>query len=184
MTPIMRVVLPIVGALIGWNLASPETRLFDLVVGAAVGFAIADLGILRARLDALAAQVARLTTEFRRPHAAPPAPIQRPEPAPEAQDLGDPHNAVIPASSRPLTTSGLPRQKFEEPEARIPSERPGPVPPFTQEGATELPIIGAIRSFLTGGNTLVRAGVIVLFFGVAFLLRYMAEHTTFPSNFA
>ncbi len=182
MTPIMRVVLPIVGALVGWNLASPETRLFDLVVGAAVGFAIADLGILRARLDALGAQVARLTTELRRHHDAPPAPIQQPEPAPEAQDSGDPHDAVIPASSRPLTTSGLPRQKFEEPEARIPSERPAAAPSPTQEGA-ELPIIGAIRSFLTGGNTLVRAGVIVLFFGVAFLLRYMAEHTHVPIEF-
>jgi uncharacterized membrane protein len=162
----MRVVLPIIGALIGWNLASPATRLFDLVVGAAVGFAIADLGILRARLDELGAQVARLTTELRRPHDAPPAPIQRPEPAPEA----------IPASSRPLTTSGLP-------EARMPSELPAAAPPLTQEGATELPIVGAIRGFLTGGNTLVRAGVIVLFFGVAFLLRYMAEHTHVPIEF-
>jgi len=47
----------------------------------------------------------------------------------------------------------------------------------------ELPIIGAIRGFLTGGNMLVRAGVIVLFFGVAFLLRYMAEHTHVPIEF-
>jgi uncharacterized membrane protein len=168
--------LPIIGALIGWNLASPATRLFDLVVGAAVGFAIADLGILRARLDELGAQVARLTTELRRPHDAPPAPIQRPEPAPEA----------IPASSRPLTASGLPWHEFEEPpepEARMPSELPAAAPPLTQERATELPIVGAIRGFLTGGNTLVRAGVIVLFFGVAFLLRYMAEHTHVPIEF-
>jgi uncharacterized membrane protein len=183
MTPIMRVVLPIVGALIGWNLASPETRLFDLAVGIAVGFAIADLGILRARLDELGAQVGRLTTELRRRDVAPPAPIQHPVPAPEAQDPGDLHDAVIPASSRPLTASGLPWHEFEEPhepELRIPSERPAPVPPLSQERATELPIIGAIRGFLTGGNTLVRAGVIVLFFGVAFLLRYMAEHTHVP----
>src|ERR1700737_4138023 len=98
MTPIMRVVLPIIGALIGWNLASPETRLFDLLIGAAVGFAIADLGILRVRLDELGAQVARLTTELRRHYDAPPAPIRHPEPAPEAQDSGDPHDAVVPAS--------------------------------------------------------------------------------------
>jgi hypothetical protein len=57
----MRVVLPIIGALIGWNLGSPATHAFDLAIGAAVGFAIADLGILRARLDELGAQVARLT---------------------------------------------------------------------------------------------------------------------------
>ena len=44
----------------------------------------------------------------------------------------------------------------------------------------EPPVIAAIRSFFTGGNTLVRVGVIVLFFGVAFLLRYMAEHSHIP----
>jgi uncharacterized membrane protein len=33
-----------------------------------------------------------------------------------------------------------------------------------------------LHEFLTGGNLIVRVGVIVLFFGVAFLLRYAAEH--------
>jgi len=36
---------------------------------------------------------------------------------------------------------------------------------------------------LYGGNALVRAGVVVLFFGVAFLLRYVAEHTRIPIEF-
>jgi uncharacterized membrane protein len=171
----MRVVLAIIGALIGWNLASPATHLFDLAVGAALGFAIADLGILRARLNELAAQVARLTTELRRGNDAPPTPIQHPEPAPEPQHSTDSRDAVIPAASRPLTSSGLPWQELEG----APPERHPDAPASTQETA-ELPIFGAIRGFLTGGNTLVRAGVIVLFFGVAFLLRYMAEHTHIP----
>jgi uncharacterized membrane protein len=51
------------------------------------------------------------------------------------------------------------------------------------ETATEIPFVAAIRDFFTGGNTLVRVGVIVLFFGVAFLLRYMAEHTHLPIEF-
>jgi uncharacterized membrane protein len=34
--------------------------------------------------------------------------------------------------------------------------------------------------WLTGGNPFVRVGVVVLFFGVAFLLRYAAEHVRFP----
>jgi uncharacterized membrane protein len=37
-----------------------------------------------------------------------------------------------------------------------------------------------VRQFFTGGNALVRAGVVVLFFGVAFLLSYLAEHTRVP----
>jgi uncharacterized membrane protein len=182
----MRLVLPIIGALIGWNLAIPTTRLFDLLIGAAVGFAIADLGILRARLDELGAQIGRLTAELRPRHPVPPAPIERPEPAPAPPDSSDSHDAVILASDRPLTSSGLPPHEFEEPgepEVRLPSEPPAAAPPLAREVATELPIIGAIRGFLTGGNTLVRAGVIVLFFGVAFLLRYMAEHTHVPIEF-
>jgi uncharacterized membrane protein len=31
-----------------------------------------------------------------------------------------------------------------------------------------------------GGNTLVRVGVVVLFFGIAFLLKYAYEHTHIP----
>ena len=47
----------------------------------------------------------------------------------------------------------------------------------------EFPILGAIREFFTGGNTLVRVGILILFFGVAFLLRYLAEHTHIPIQF-
>ncbi|MDB6088124.1 MAG: hypothetical protein JWN85_908 [Gammaproteobacteria bacterium] len=37
-----------------------------------------------------------------------------------------------------------------------------------------------IREYFTGGNTLVRVGIVILFFGVAFLLRYIAEHSHVP----
>ncbi len=35
-------------------------------------------------------------------------------------------------------------------------------------------------TWFTGGNTLTRIGVVILFFGVAFLLKYFAEHFTVP----
>src|SRR5439155_8974395 len=35
-------------------------------------------------------------------------------------------------------------------------------------------------SWFTNGNTMVRIGIVVLFFGVAFLLSYLAEHVTIP----
>ena len=40
-----------------------------------------------------------------------------------------------------------------------------------------------VREYFTGGNTLVRVGIVILFFGVAFLLRYVAEHTHVPIEF-
>ena len=36
------------------------------------------------------------------------------------------------------------------------------------------------REWLAGGNTLTRVGIVILFFGVAFLLRYFAEIVTVP----
>jgi uncharacterized membrane protein len=44
-------------------------------------------------------------------------------------------------------------------------------------------LLGGIRDWFMGGNTLVRVGVVVLFFGVAFLLRYVAERTELPIEF-
>ena len=38
------------------------------------------------------------------------------------------------------------------------------------------PQFAALRDFFLGGNTLVRFGVIVFFFGVAFLLKFASEH--------
>jgi uncharacterized membrane protein len=38
----------------------------------------------------------------------------------------------------------------------------------------------SLWSWFTNGNTLARIGIVVLFFGVAFLLSYLAEHVTVP----
>jgi uncharacterized membrane protein len=39
---------------------------------------------------------------------------------------------------------------------------------------------GKVWRFIAGGNTLARVGVVVLFIGVAFLLKYATEHVTVP----
>jgi uncharacterized membrane protein len=188
MTPITRIVFPIIGALIGASLGNPSTHLFDVLVGAIAGFLIADLGVLRTQLGALSAQVDRLAAELRRRHAVPPEPTRHPEsrPAPEPDESPDSPNfpdSPIPAASRPLTPSGLPWHEFEEavePEENKSHELAREALAPTPEMAPELAIVAAIRDFFTGGNAMVRVGVIVLFFGVAFLLRYMAEHTHLP----
>ncbi len=57
-------------------------------------------------------------------------------------------------------------------ETEVSSERPLPA------AATRAP--SALWNFFFGGNTLVRFGVIVLFFGVSFLLKYASEHIEIP----
>jgi hypothetical protein len=47
MQPMMRIILPIIGLLIAASLGNPASRALDLLLGAAVGFLIADLAILQ-----------------------------------------------------------------------------------------------------------------------------------------
>src|SRR6202035_5162096 len=83
-----------------------------------------------------------------------------------------PHSALRVQVDRPWKDIESPAQAATPPS--------GPTSTVAHSSAKEPAVIAAIRSFFTGGNTLVRVGVIVLFFGVAFLLRYMAEHTHVP----
>lgn len=53
--------------------------------------------------------------------------------------------------------------------------------PFHGEQPTlQGPLFGSVQTFFTGGNALVRVGIIILFFGVAFLVRYAAQHSHVP----
>jgi uncharacterized membrane protein len=207
MHPIMRLVLPTIGIFIAASLGSPVNRSFELIVGAAVGFLIADLGILRTRLDDLVKELDRLKMEFRRrqdvPAASAPDTLQNATDAPtgarwicaqcgeqlEAQftscwrcgAASVPKASEYPEFPRPHST---PRAQPDRPWRDIEPTNAAPSPsvPSRPAGAAahasaQDKVVAAIRSFFTGGNTLVRVGVIVLFFGVAFLLRYMAEHS-------
>lgn len=41
-------------------------------------------------------------------------------------------------------------------------------------------VLAAVRGFFTDGNLVVRVGILILFIGIAFLLKYAAEHTLVP----
>ena len=172
MHPIMRLVLPTIGIFIAASFGSPANRAFELIVGAAVGFLIADLGILRTRLDDLFKELDRLKKDFRRrqdvPTASAPDTLQN---ATEYPEIPRPHSAPRAQPDRPW------RDIEPTNTAPSPSVPNRPVVAAAPASAHEDKVVAAIRGFFTGGNTLVRVGVIVLFFGVAFLLRYMAEHS-------
>ncbi|MBF0257457.1 MAG: DUF2339 domain-containing protein [Desulfamplus sp.] len=44
-------------------------------------------------------------------------------------------------------------------------------------------IIDYIKAFFTTGNVVLKTGIIVIFFGVSFLLKYAAQHNLFPIEF-
>jgi hypothetical protein len=126
MQPIMRIVLPVIGALIGAGMWSPTTRTFDLLVGAFLGFVIADLGVIRARLDALGKEIDRLATEFRRRQEVPTIPAARPESTPELRRPVEFPQHLRPDESGPAVLPNRPWQGFEPSHQ---SEEPQPVVP-------------------------------------------------------
>ncbi|EHP43664.1 hypothetical protein OR16_08181 [Cupriavidus basilensis OR16] len=88
------------------------------------------------------------------PVVAAPAPISTPTSAP----------ATAPASARhvepPLSSTLGPRE-----------------PDFVERA------ISAARGWLLGGNSVVRVGILILFFGVAFLLKYASDNAMLPVEF-
>lgn len=104
-------------------------------------------------------------------HVVPPLPVMTPPPSVTGQ-------AAAVASSAQSSTV---------PVARAPSDAPpfqpsvaGPKTPAQPPQSSATGTHNALWAWFTGGNAMTRIGVVVLFFGVAFLLRYFAEHFTIP----
>lgn len=86
---------------------------------------------------------------------------------------------AVPAPATPTET---PRQDQHPASAAVnQASRPAPASPPSKSGTgTWQPAIRDFFKWLTGGNIFVRIGVLVLFFGVAFLLKYASEHHALP----
>ncbi|MDR3322861.1 MAG: hypothetical protein LBS89_01495, partial [Zoogloeaceae bacterium] len=112
-------------------------------------------------LEALAATVSAM---YGTPAAASPAP----EPAAETHSLEN--SAQVPPVRAELvealvfTGNALRQAQGERPCAEFPLER----------------AFVAAKNWLFGGNTVLRVGVVLLFIGLAFLLRYASEQITIP----
>jgi uncharacterized membrane protein len=163
MHPALRIILALLGAAIAVSLGGPGAHLLAAIVGALAGLAVGEVVSLReamTRLHAELQELRRRVTERRADTgertAAPQAPAQ----------------AAAAATPMPPAPPEQPESAPQhwQPSARGSSASPLPASPFS----------AFVRDYFTGGNTLVRAGVVVLFFGVAFLLRYMAEHAHIP----
>jgi uncharacterized membrane protein len=111
---------------------------------------------------------------------APPAPVVASVVEPELEmkldDIDQDDTAPMPLAELPT-----PARVSAEPAAAAPprppaAPRPAPAPqPSLQE---RLPPF--ISKLIFGGNTIVKVGVLILFLGLAFLLRYAAERVTVP----
>ncbi|HVF65826.1 MAG TPA: DUF2339 domain-containing protein [Casimicrobiaceae bacterium] len=107
-----------------------------------------------------------------RPSAPPQVIVERPVRAPGA-DV-EPARVVAdePATSAP---PAIPAYFKSTPRPSPVNANPSPAGRSLVEHA-----VSAARDWLLGGNTVARVGLLVLFVGVAFLLRYVAERTEVP----
>lgn len=193
----------IIGAFIGGTLEDIEGAVVGAAVGLLVGYVIGRMLDQKALLDRLQRLEARLDsfeqrlgdTELRR------ARIANEVLRADERAVEEPDAIAEPAGATPAPTADVPLPRVAPPTepayADLPdfdampastsprayeSARVDPTvsarPPAPPTGIAALPSMA--WAWLTGGNTIVRVGVIVLFFGVAFLLKYAYDHTHIP----
>src|SRR5258706_2392652 len=134
--------------------------------------------MLEQRVVALEAALARSGIES---PSATPAAAESAAPPPSASE-GE--GVASPAAGIPV--GGTPPVLMPAPQAPVRKGgvgEPGPaaaVPAPSRASASAASATPSLWSWFTNGNTMARIGIVVLFFGIAFLLSYLAEHVTIP----
>ncbi len=160
----------VAGALLG--LESGSSIVVWAVLGGFAGYLLQRRGgrgdaTVEARLRRLEQELPRLQSELAQLRrevggAAPSAPAAAPPPIEDAVAAPSPQPSPQP-SPAPLPAAAAPRPAT--------AERPS----STLDEAFQ-----RLRGWLLGGNTVMRVGLLVLFFGFAFLARYAVEHSLLP----
>ncbi|MCF5050916.1 DUF2339 domain-containing protein [Pseudomonas syringae] len=186
----MQWIFTLIGLVLGWTL---DESFYDAGIGALLG-----LGIGQAiRLSKLATQADQQARQLETTQKAlialgdrlrqlevpaPPsnaiveAPIPEPTPVAKAPELV----WELPVELAPVAMVAEPSQPLPA-DVWAPAPTPQPEEPAIPRGPNliERAISGA-RNWLFGGNTVLRVGVVLLFLGLAFLLRYATEGMVVP----
>ena len=115
----------------------------------------------RFRLDRLEMEVAALGRKLAAPEATSPEPIQT---APDTSQTNTPSN-----NFGDLTLEEAPA---------VATSTPSPIPP--SQGTAKSDIFDQAVAWCLSGNPVLKVGIVLLFFGAAFLLSYAAQHGYFP----
>ena len=146
--------------------------------GAPGGLVGAVIGYLFAAQLSMQEQLAELKRNF-----APQSEEVVPETEPEQEEVKSPAKSVA-AEPSPETPEVIPQisapARVVEKETEIVPEKIEP-PESTRDSSS--PFFNPVKAFFAGGNTAVRIGVIVLFFGIAFLMKYAIDHNKLPIEY-
>ena len=173
--------------------------LWGVVWGGLLGLMVSSWGgdgvVLGALLGALAgltlrnsmrSEMARMRLLERETPQSASVPLTRPSPAqtPAApDDAAFQTDESVPLQQHPKEVAPQPEvivqpALVEQPTARPQATTPPSLPPL-EPNVVDKALAAAI-AWLTGGNTVVRIGVVVLFIGLSFLAKYAADNALFP----
>jgi len=124
--------------------------------------------------DPQGAEPEAATPEAAAPASAPRDPTATTDEALATED--DPGADAAPQLATPEPRAPEPTAPQAQPQAAA-----APVPQWPERGPDPLvAAFNALRGWLLGGNTVVRAGTLVLLVGVVLLLKYAADHAVLP----
>lgn len=160
---------------------------FGWFYGTALGLLVAEAITLRRRLSRLEKSMEAKPAAVETPLVSvpgqkktPAAPAAEPEPAPTPDDtVGDAEDDDIYIAEAPIPP------KITVSPVAAPSPASASGVGSEKPGATDhsFPLGDYVKRFFTTGNVVTKIGIIVLFFGFAFLLKYAAQRNMVPIQF-
>ncbi|MBI3711995.1 MAG: DUF2339 domain-containing protein [Burkholderiales bacterium] len=90
---------------------------------------------------------------------------------------------AAPPEAKPAPAPVLPTSATATTTVKPPQTRTTATPPAAPTRSFRESLPAPLADFIFGGNALVKVGVLILFLGIAFLLRYAAERVTVPVEF-
>ena len=190
----------LLGVFVGSTLARGSNALFGLLLGAFVGYLCWRVGELARRSRDAEERLAALEHRELRAGVARSAGRPQPDATLDLRDMAPPRAVAAasidaPARSEPVKGDGTPFDGFVAP-APVPPPLPlvpGPrvikpifdESPQTRQAQPRKDVFSSITRWFTEGNVPVKVGMLVLFAGVAALLKYAADEGwfTFPIEF-
>lgn len=179
------IVLALIGAVTGVMFGSGGSEALGLVAGIALGVLGGKVLGLQSRLNALQRQLERQTSGV-------PATVAVPQPTTPPPELAPSPYRPPPELLRPPRSVPEPRPAVLADDALTldaeltatapPSPKEEPAFQWQPDAAPSMldTLVSKVTGFFLTGNPIVRIGVVVLFFGVAFLLKYAADQNLFP----
>ena len=175
----LTVILSVLGLILGAAVAEEEGLIVGLFIGVAFGMILS----LKERVSVLEKALAKVNvpTELPANHQLKPVSSSVSDRAPEQVT-----NTVTAIDSEKSDYVDIIESlRFSEPAQTTPvtsmqQKTMESTPLAADAQKVEAKIITTLKNFFTTGNVVVKVGAIVLFFGVAFLLKYAAENNLFP----